>query len=372
MKRFEYRIPSEELQSSLPFLSPDMLFVDIETTGFSAERSPIYLIGIACCDEDIRLTLYLAETREEEPQILKAFLRQLTERPIQQIVTFNGERFDLPYLKTRAGLCGLSELASILPGSDSASSLTSVDLYRSIARHRHLFHLEHYRQRSIEEFLGVQRNDEYDGGKLIEVYRRYEKKPDAESEKLLVLHNREDVEGMLRILPMLAYDQWDQNSMSLQSLDWDWEDRHLYITLTLNRTLPQPVRLNGEAHYIRMEGDRLKAALPIRQDPLKYYFPYPAQYVYLTREGTVVPKMLASTIPSDQKRPAKREECYTTIEGQFLAFEASFVRRHPSLFEGERIFKTAFDDDKSYIRVESASLPAGFLLRYLALLIENA
>ena len=75
MKTIHYEEETAKFPGSEPFLSEDMLFTDIETLGFSAEKDPIYLIGTGSLKEkSLHITLYLAETPAEEADILSAFL----------------------------------------------------------------------------------------------------------------------------------------------------------------------------------------------------------------------------------------------------------------------------------------------------------
>ena len=53
----------------------NILFVDIETTGFAAKSSYLYLIGCLCYEEGCwQLIQFLAEDYIEEPFILQEFL----------------------------------------------------------------------------------------------------------------------------------------------------------------------------------------------------------------------------------------------------------------------------------------------------------
>ena len=75
----------------------NILFMDIETTGFTAKSSNLYLIGCAYFKENEWHTIqWLAENYDEEVQVLNAFLEYCLNYGF--IVHFNGNRFDLPYL----------------------------------------------------------------------------------------------------------------------------------------------------------------------------------------------------------------------------------------------------------------------------------
>ena len=61
------------------------------------------------------------------------------------------------------------------------------------------------KQKAIEQFLGVEREDIYSGGQLIEVYQDYLSSQDQALLDLLLLHNADDLRGMPGILPILNY-----------------------------------------------------------------------------------------------------------------------------------------------------------------------
>lgn len=53
----------------------ELLFFDIETTGFSGGRSRVYLIGAVCFERGCwRLTQWFADTPDSEAALLRAFL----------------------------------------------------------------------------------------------------------------------------------------------------------------------------------------------------------------------------------------------------------------------------------------------------------
>ena len=80
--------------------TPDQyLFFDIETTGLSAARSDLYLIGYGTIlnDEQFRITLLFNDDGCSEPKMLAAFKDILAD--YKYLVTYNGDTFDLPYIK---------------------------------------------------------------------------------------------------------------------------------------------------------------------------------------------------------------------------------------------------------------------------------
>ena len=60
-------------------------------------------------------------------------------------------------------------------------------------------------QKSLEEFLGLYRKDLYDGGTLIRFYYDYIESKDKSILADLLLHNEEDLLGMLKVVEMSLF-----------------------------------------------------------------------------------------------------------------------------------------------------------------------
>ena len=69
-----------------------------------------------------------------------------------------------------------------------------------ISGFRFLFALPDLKQKTVEQFIGLNRQDMYNGGELIKVYQEYQKNPDEKLISLLKQHNYEDVIDMPKLL----------------------------------------------------------------------------------------------------------------------------------------------------------------------------
>ena len=148
--------PDLRYLDSFPFSREEFLFFDIETTGFSPRNTSLYLIGAVCfLDEHWTFLQWFAETPSEECEILNAFLAFC--RSFRAVVHFNGDGFDIPYLLFKAEKYTLS---------DTLSSMQSIDLYRLTRPYKKYLKLTHINQKSLESFLGIEREDRYNGGEV--------------------------------------------------------------------------------------------------------------------------------------------------------------------------------------------------------------
>lgn len=81
------------------FTPEHSLLVDIETTGLS--QSPLFLVGFLWWNRNrFYLCQLLARYYEEEPAILASALEIISH--FSGIISFNGRKFDLPYIRERA------------------------------------------------------------------------------------------------------------------------------------------------------------------------------------------------------------------------------------------------------------------------------
>ena len=172
-----------------------ILFVDIETTGFTAKNSVLYLIGVAFYQAGHwRIRQWFADRPEDEPALLHeffSFAEQYT-----HLIHFNGNNFDIPYLQQKC-------IRYALPYS--FDDFEGIDLYKRISPYKFFIKLPNCKQKTIEQYLGYEREDAYTGSELVGVYQEYVTNPTELAKDSLLLHNQEDLLGMLRILPILAY-----------------------------------------------------------------------------------------------------------------------------------------------------------------------
>lgn len=290
-----------------------LLFFDIETTGFSAKTAQLYLIGAIYYDGSGRegrgagwmLTQWLAEASGEERGILQDFLEQASEHTM--LIHFNGDRFDIPFLLEKCRAYGLPEHALLMAGRD---------LYRLIRPLKTLLALPAQNQRSLKEYLGIFREDPYGGGELIRVYQKYVVSPSRELLRTLLLHNYEDLLGMLSVLGLLSYLPILEGSYRVLEA-WEEQDAVL-IHAQLPLVLPQPFSFQTDWISLSGEEQRFSARVRGKRGALKYFFPDYKNYYYLPAEDTAIHKSVAAYVDKAYREPAKASTCYSRKKGFYL------------------------------------------------------
>lgn len=318
----------------------DFLFIDIETTGLSPKSADIYLIGCAYHDNgNWHVCQFFAETPDQEKEILEAFIEFSREYKI--LIHFNGDRFDIPFLLAKFEKYELP---------NPFAHMSSLDIYKEVKPYKKQLGLLDCKQKTIELYLGIQREDKYDGGKLIPIYQDYTVSKDAEKLKLLMLHNFEDVKGMFDVLTMFKYKEFFNSFSKLpkEAVRTDAEipaseellemlpvrakkvqanyyndidgtqKKEVYMKLSVPKPLPSSLSGNLDGCYFKIDGTEAVLRVPLYETTLKYFYSNYKDYYYLPQEDTALHKSIASFVDKDYRVKASPENCYTKKEGQYL------------------------------------------------------
>lgn len=310
MRICEETIENFSISYPLDRLAPmeRVLFIDIETTGFTARSSYLYLIGCAYYLAGKWHTIqWMAENYNQEADILKAFFEFA--KLYRYLVHFNGNNFDLPFMMQK---CRQHSLPY------SFDKFQGIDLYKRIAPYKFFLKLPNCKQKTLEQFLGIDRKDVFSGGEMIGIYHDYVETPAEFSENALFLHNADDLKGMLETLPMLAYyDLFNQPLHAKKVQANSYRDvngskrKELIITLVLDHPLPKLVFSNAAGCYFRGEGHEASLKIPIYEEELKYFYSNYQDYYYLPMEDIALHKSVAGFVDKEHRIPASAANCYT-------------------------------------------------------------
>jgi hypothetical protein len=171
---------------------------DIETTGLSPGNSHIILSGFLIPEADgLQLTQYFAESLADEEEVLRATIEVLDSLDV--VVTYNGKSFDIPFVDARAKrILGSSTKQLPYP--------YNLDLYAVVRKFSPLRqYLPNLKQKTLEDFLGLWENrmDEISGAESASMYMDYLINREPKTEEKILLHNRDDVIQLHRLLRVL-------------------------------------------------------------------------------------------------------------------------------------------------------------------------
>lgn len=314
---------SEEILENFSFNYPldriapleHILFLDIETTGFTAKSSYLYLIGCAYFVAGKWHTIqWMAENYGQETEILNAFFDFAGQ--YRYLVHFNGNNFDLPFITQKCAQLALPH---------NFDQFQGIDLYRRIVPYKYFLKLPNCKQKTLEQFLGIERTDVFSGSELIGIYHDYLKNPSEYSENALFLHNADDLKGMLEILDILAYyDLFNQPVKARRVQANSYRDlnghkrKELLILFCLDTPLPKPVSANANGCYFRGEGTECSLKIPILEEELKYFYSNYHDYYYLPTEDVALHKSVAVFVDKAYRTPASAANCYTRKVSSYL------------------------------------------------------
>lgn len=327
------------------------IFFDIETTGFSPSSSSLYMIGCArrsgkyiCIDQ------FFAEKPGEEKLVLTAFLELL--KQYDTIISFNGIGFDVPYLKAKCDTYHLSE---------TFKDFNYLDIFKCVSKLKFLLKLPNYKQKTIESFLGLSRDDKQTGGELINVYQEYTRHPSEEAFRLLHLHNYEDILGMIDLLPILSYIEIFNGQYSILSTRIDnyhaydgTTGNELIITMLNDYPVPKRISYKKNSFYLMISKSRTSIRVPIFDGELRYFYPNYKDYYYLPEEDIAIHKSVSSFVDKEFRESAHASNCYNRKSGSFLPQCSNIMQPE---------FRKDYKDSISYFEVTDDFCSSDVMLR---------
>lgn len=156
-------------------------YLDIETTGLSLEDCVLTVVGIhVCTDKDSHFAQLVGGDITGD-RILEALAG------VEVIYTYNGSRFDLPFIQQRLG----TDLAKIFTHHDLMYDCWERNLYGGL--------------KSVERQLGIKRNlTDVNGYEAVRLWFRYIDYFDLNALTRLLEYNKEDVVNLKELKEMLV------------------------------------------------------------------------------------------------------------------------------------------------------------------------
>lgn len=294
-----------------------ILYIDIETTGLSKETTSLYLIGCGYYKNNNFYTkLFFADSPDEELQILESYIE--FSRNFSHLVHFNGTKFDIPYLQYKAQKYNINGIFE---------NFTMIDVYQLCKPLRYLLFPSSMRQKCIEEFLDITREDLYNGGELISVYHSYVESRNESDFNKLITHNLEDVIGMHKIIPIMSYLEFIDCTLSFDNITCEeYKDyngniqKELYIKYKFSFDIPKS--FSSKTTTMRLWCDAashiLTFRLPIINQEMKLFFDNYKDYYYMPESDSCIHKSVAMGLSKSQYIKATKNNCYIKKMGDFV------------------------------------------------------
>lgn len=387
------------------------LFFDIETTGLNAKGSILYLIGIGKKENGSWNFIQLFnEDGKSEKELILRFFELLPKNAT--LIHYNGTTFDLPYLKTRCQQLSLS--------FSPLETLSHEDYYSYFRPFKTLLSLPNGKQHTLEKLTGFQRQDTLSGKKLIEQYFLYLKLQTKQQEQLLLLHNFDDLCGLMSLSTLFYLkDRFPLSKEQLEKATITCESSTISYSLPLSIAFPNgkvihlpfekeffpfllkkrkktppnlslsPVEesqtLQGQLSFsvsentlpinkklsLLIQNQEAKFCCPIFKGTLKFFYPNYKDYFYLPLEDTAIHKSVASFVDKDHKKKATADTCYTKKDGVFLPIFGSisaFMEHSIPIFYESYYHKQGWISYDSSFSLQMQQLWIENLLEYFQIL----
>ena len=342
----------------------NFVFFDIETTGFVATQTSLYLIGcIFKGNNTWRFRQWFLESHNEEPEVLRDFSEFLAD--FNTIIHFNGATFDIPYMNKKYAR---------YKQSSPFDMLESIDIYKLISPCKKFLPINSLKQKACEEFLGLYREDPFSGGELIEIYKAYTETFDNKLLEVLLLHNHEDLTGMLSILPMLAYTRLSDakpdfvcSTVHEYTTAGNETSSELFLEFTYPFSIPVDFKHSAENNILlSFEGNCLKIRVPIYSGELNFFYPNYKDYFYLPLEDCAIHKSVAQFVDKDFRQKATAANCYSKKVSNFIPINAKYTKD----FSAFPVFKDSYDSATAYLELPENTVNEEFFNIYYNLIIK--
>ncbi len=295
--------------SLLGFSSSDTIILDIETTGLIPEVCTVFMIGCAVIkDNKLLITQWMSDgpTWKDEADILKSFSDYISTyisiQPHLHILTYNGNRFDLRFLKERFRQCNLND-----PLNDPV--VLSTDLMTIFKPLKKIYHLKNMKLKTLSDLMNISIHKTPEGKILINRFHDYIKTKDPKILDLLWMHNINDLIQTVGILPLYLTIAIFGDNYKIETV---YRDKNkLYIHANANYAAPVPITFFHDELKVKICESHLTFQIAILERGLRYYYTDFKNYVYLQKEDFVIPKAMASFVPISEKSKATKENCYT-------------------------------------------------------------
>ena len=327
-----------------------ILYFDIETTGLSARKSTLYLIGALWFeDNEICIRQWFNEDGYAENELIESFNDFCNN--FTHLIHFNGATFDVPYIREKASKHNLT--------TDNIENLIQIDIFKEIRSYKNLFGLDNMKQVTLEKFLKIHREDTYSGGELINVYQRFVARPDKEREHLLLLHNHDDLLGMINITNILNYKiLFEHPTIESHIIHYNSDNTKIEIEILLPKHIVIQERINCTNHYgiyINAYDNKAILIIPVIKDTLKHYFKDYKNYYYLPGEDMAIHKSVSSYVEPENRVKATRKNCYVKKSDSYVI---CFDKQYPETFMSEADDKTKYRTCSSLIDADDINQKA--------------
>ena len=294
---------------------------------------------------------WFAEDNKSEKEALSAFSDFIKDK--KYLICYNGTTFDLPYLTKKYEKHSLNF---------QAYKYKIIDFYRVFSSYKKFLGLSGLKQKEVEAYLGILREDKYSGGELVEWYAKFLKLRFSDSSekeeiyKTLILHNSDDLAGLARLTKLYNFIKELEtliNSGDELEIDCVVDDTtgKIILSTKVDFDILRKDELRGDGFSCcfidESTANKIDLTLDMYETELKLFYKDYKNYYYLPKEDMVIHKSLAAFVDKENKVKASASNCYTRQRGSFIKLpESGFLP----------VFKADYSDKTIYTLVNDKVL----------------
>lgn len=163
--------------------------ISIETTGLSKYKDIIISYALLEIKKETELKIYTAQFLEEEIDLInKIDLKN------KNIISYNLEGFTIPFIEEK-----FKFYKKALP------SFKTFDIYKYLKNNSDFLNIENYRQKTIEEFLKIENNEEVKSKNIGKYFKDYLLSKDEDNLNKIIKHNKDNTLNIYKILKIYKY-----------------------------------------------------------------------------------------------------------------------------------------------------------------------
>lgn len=321
--------------------------LDIETSGLLKNNHSIISIGIIYQESSkIKSVQWFAKSTMVEKELLIAFLQFC--QPFSKVYTYNGNRFDIPFILSRLTYHGLN--------TDDFTRLLCIDLKKVISK------LDDKRM-IAEQILGYTRVSTLTGKEIARLYPLLSKNNTTTHQSVILNHQLDELKSLLCFY---EYYTLINHLADYQLLDLDSSD-NMVLCVKLQTLHPFKNACVIKVQNIELvwsaQTPYLLLRIPIYQGVFKKYLRPAKDYYWITDQQQLMHKSIAQFIPKAFKQKVHPKDCFIKQSGAFIKLYTSFNKPIDQWYS---------DDEELFVKYENPSYLIPLLLEQISFLLTTS
>lgn len=237
----------------------DYTLFDIETTGLSRTKDFMYMFGI--CEKKYNkliFTQYYIEDENEEKKLILKINNLLKEK---EIISYNGDRFDFPFIRKKANKYNISLF-----------DFKNIDIYREFQKLNFFLNEKSLKAINLGKRLGLDVHDYVNQNEMPKVFKMYQKIKDKEILSKLIYHNYIDLKVLSNIYEYKT--SILDNILTIKNKKFIGKIKNIYIQknyliIKLSNLENKSLNFNDFNYSIEANNDEIKIKLELKSVFLK-------------------------------------------------------------------------------------------------------